>query len=245
MDLFKSLGTNFDISKGLLENDKKYVCRLYGQLSVDTVNEARFCLFSIGKYKEDTMPCTRDVLMQHTLRAVYQASIWKGALLQTLSAPSINDFCWNVTDDGIVKVKWMTLPAAPDGILENVNCGCKSGCSSRRCACKKGKISNAHHFVPALTAQMNQTKMKLWKVKRIRTVMRMSSQHTMMSLETIEQNLPPHIFTVSTVQLGYWVGLYCATLATLKKIFMILQFFHQWIECIFPNFNDLKNKFIV
>ena len=61
MDLFKSLGTNFDISEELLENVEKYVCRLYRQLSVDSVNEARFCLFSIGKYKEDTMPCTRDM----------------------------------------------------------------------------------------------------------------------------------------------------------------------------------------
>ena len=140
MHLFKSLGTNFDVSEELLGNIEKYVCRLYGQISVDTVNEARFCLFSIGKYREDTMPCTRNVLIQHTLRAVYQASIWKSAILQIESPPSINDFGWTITDDGIVKVKWMTLPAAPDGILENVNCGCKSGCSSRRCACKKAEL---------------------------------------------------------------------------------------------------------
>ena len=77
----------------------------------------------------------------------------------------------------------------------------------------KRQISNAHHFVPALTAQMNQTKMKLWKVKKIRTVMRMSSQHTMMSLDTIEQNLPPHIFTVSTVSIRLlgWALLYNAS----------------------------------
>ena len=32
------------------------------------------------------------------------------------------------------------MPAAPDGILENVNCGCKSGCSTRRCACQKADL---------------------------------------------------------------------------------------------------------
>ena len=121
-------------------NVEKYVCRLYGQFSVDTVNEARFCLFSIGKYREDTMPCTRNVLIQHTLCAVYQASIWKSELLQILTAPSMNDFGWNITDDEIVKVAWVTLPAVPDGILENVNSGCNSGCFSRRCACKKADL---------------------------------------------------------------------------------------------------------
>jgi hypothetical protein len=43
-------------------------------------------------------------------------------------------------NDGNVRVKWMTMPAAPDGILENVNCGCKSGCSTRRCACVKAEL---------------------------------------------------------------------------------------------------------
>ena len=32
------------------------------------------------------------------------------------------------------------MPAAPDGILENVNCGCKSGCSTRRCACQEADL---------------------------------------------------------------------------------------------------------
>jgi hypothetical protein len=27
-----------------------------------------------------------------------------------------------------------------DGILENVNCACKSGCSTRRCACQKAEL---------------------------------------------------------------------------------------------------------
>ena len=32
------------------------------------------------------------------------------------------------------------MPVAPDGILENVNCGCKSGCSTRQCACVKAEL---------------------------------------------------------------------------------------------------------
>ena len=32
------------------------------------------------------------------------------------------------------------MPTAPDGITENAHCGCKSGCSTRSCACQKEKL---------------------------------------------------------------------------------------------------------
>ena len=54
---------------------EKFTCRLYGQLAVDDVNLARYNIFSIGQFGEDTMPCTKDVLAQHTKRAAYQACI--------------------------------------------------------------------------------------------------------------------------------------------------------------------------
>ena len=85
------------------------------------------------------MPCTKDVLLLHTKRASYQAYLWRNALQATLSPPPISEFGWEI-NDGNVRVKWMTMPAAPDGILENVNCGCKSGCSTRRCACVKAEL---------------------------------------------------------------------------------------------------------
>ena len=87
------------------------------------------------------MPCTSDALLLHTKRASYQACIWKSALQSVLSAPPITGFGWNI-NEGKLEVHWMTLPAAPDCIVENVNCGCKSnsGCSTRRCACKKAEL---------------------------------------------------------------------------------------------------------
>ena len=96
-------------------------------------------LFSIGQYAENTMPCTKDVLLQHTNRASYQCRIWKSALQPVMSPPSISEFGWEV-NDGQVSIRWMTMLLAPDGILENVNCGCKSGCSTRRCACRKAEL---------------------------------------------------------------------------------------------------------
>ena len=35
----------------------------------------------------------------------------------------------------------MDLLPAPDDILENVECSCKSGCSTNRCSCFKGILS--------------------------------------------------------------------------------------------------------
>ena len=35
----------------------------------------------------------------------------------------------------------MTLPVAPDSVLEIVNCSCKTGCKSNRCSCKKSNLS--------------------------------------------------------------------------------------------------------
>ena len=36
----------------------------------------------------------------------------------------------------------MDLPPAPDGILENIECSCKKGCASNRCACVKANLSS-------------------------------------------------------------------------------------------------------
>jgi hypothetical protein len=136
---FKSLGAAYTVANELFKNIQKYVCVLYGQFSTVDVNLARFNLFSIGQYSESTMPCTKDVLLLHTKRASYQAYLWRNALQATLSPPPISEFGWEI-NDGNVRVKWMTMPAAPNGILENVNCGCKSGCSTRRCACVKAEL---------------------------------------------------------------------------------------------------------
>ena len=88
--------------------------------------------------------------------------------------------------------------------------------------------------------------MKFWKVKRIRTVMRMISQHTMMSLETIKQNLPPHIFTVSMVSIRIlgWALLYNASNFE-ENIHDSTTVFINKSKIFSLIFNDLKNKFIV
>ena len=71
---------------------------------------------------------------------VMTMSVFYGLIcLVSDNIPSITDFGWEIKD-GQVVVKWMTMPVAPNGILGNVKCGCKSGCSTRRCACVKAEL---------------------------------------------------------------------------------------------------------
>ena len=72
-------------------------------------------------------------------RKMYCYCIKKSSLQAIISPPPITDFVWEIKD-GQLLVKWMTMPVAPNGIIENVKCGCKSGCSTRRCAGMKAEL---------------------------------------------------------------------------------------------------------
>ena len=85
-------------------------------------------------FVSDNIPRT-----QCLVRKMYCYCIKKSSLQAIISPPPITDFGWEIKD-GQVLVKWMTMPVAPDGILEDVKCGCKSGCSTRRCACVKAEL---------------------------------------------------------------------------------------------------------
>ncbi|CAB4003539.1 Hypothetical predicted protein [Paramuricea clavata] len=50
-------------------------------------------------------------------------------------APDITNHGWAVAN--MVSIVWMDLPPATYGVLENVHCKHKSGCSNKRCSCFK------------------------------------------------------------------------------------------------------------
>ena len=104
----------------------KYLCAVCTkQLNSNKVDEARFKIFTLGKYGADQMPCTRNALDKHIQRVVYQAAIWQNALM--FECPDIRNHGWMVDDNGEVSINWMDLPPALDGILENIDCCCKKG----------------------------------------------------------------------------------------------------------------------
>ncbi len=139
MAVFSSIGSTYSVSEEEFAMVEKFTWHIYGQTNVDKVDTARYCIFRLGQFGEDTMPCTQNVLRQHLNCTSYQACIWKRALQQVIAAPNINECGWSVVDDHI-EIVWMTIPPAPEGILENVNCGCQSGCTTRRCVCKRAAL---------------------------------------------------------------------------------------------------------
>eukprot|EP00794_Sanderia_malayensis_P000765 gene765-55_t len=104
-----------------------------------TLEKCPDCLAVFGSIGSSYCVSEEEFNMIENSHATSMACIWKRALEQVIEAPDINEYGWSVVD-GQVGIVWMTIPPAPEGILENVNCGCQSGCTTRRCACKRAEL---------------------------------------------------------------------------------------------------------
>jgi hypothetical protein len=56
-----------------------------------------------------------------------------------MEIPPPNENGWR-SREGQLEIVWMTLPPAPDSVLECVNCGCKTGCKMQQCSCNKAGL---------------------------------------------------------------------------------------------------------
>ncbi|XP_028411728.1 uncharacterized protein LOC114534481 [Dendronephthya gigantea] len=137
---FENLGREIVLSDALKQDLSRYVCHLYGYDECSDVNTARYQLFKRGKYEEELLPPNQDSLDQHALRANFQCYIWRHATQPMLHLPTFYNHGWKVDGEGNVEIAWMTIPAAPDSILEFVNCKCTKGCENRRCSCLKASL---------------------------------------------------------------------------------------------------------
>lgn len=136
---FLLLGQTFPPSTELIAQLNKFVCLLYGDKDSDNVNKCRFALFKKGKSSDDALPPTCDSLAQHIRRANFQAAIWRRCLEVQISIPPATENGWKLIDDQLCVV-WMTIPPAPDSLLECVHCACKTGCGTQRCSCKRASL---------------------------------------------------------------------------------------------------------
>ena len=60
---FEEIGDRFDLSDELVNDIERFVCRLYGdKQNTNSVNDQRYILFKNGKYAEEHLPPTKDVL---------------------------------------------------------------------------------------------------------------------------------------------------------------------------------------
>ena len=115
---------------------EKFTIAMYdkGSTSVD-INEARREMFTKKSTGIESIPPTKDALLQHAKRAVYQAGIWSTCYQNEPIYPNPQEFGWRVEEGKYVPL-WMTLPEASKACKELIKCGCKSsrGCTTCKCA---------------------------------------------------------------------------------------------------------------
>ena len=123
----------------LLEHFTVFLYDKTSQLSsVDEAHRELFC--HRDKMMMEALPPTQGALLQHSNRAVYQASVWTTADQPQQQAPSPEGWGWTLDKDSKAWLPfWTTLPIASEACSQLVKCACKSarGCGTR-CGCRKG-----------------------------------------------------------------------------------------------------------
>ena len=135
---FMLLGENWDISPDIFEKIQEFVCRIYISTSaVSNVNELRYQLFCAkrGDIDSSQLPPCRDCLYVHTLRANFQAGIWRRCLEGQANIPDPKNCGWTSDDGGNLSIEWMRGSPAPDAVLQMLSCKCTRVCKLPDCVC--------------------------------------------------------------------------------------------------------------
>ena len=129
---------NGDIRPETIRCAEKFICRLYKVQTADTCDKARVILFRKCRSQE-ALPPTTDAAHLHIKRAHYQSMVWLQASCPTPQLPQVTDMGWFYSNGKLVP-KLMSLPPIPDACTEIVSCGCKKGCLTERCGCRKMRL---------------------------------------------------------------------------------------------------------
>ena len=98
-------------------------------------------IWSKIKYEEEMIPST-DALKRHWMRSCWVVSVWRQATDNHITYPSLEGNGWKHPDSSTLTIDWDS-----DDNMANIRsvvalikkgCGCKMGCISARCKCKKG-----------------------------------------------------------------------------------------------------------
>lgn len=92
-----------------------------------------------GVVDPSKLPPTDSVAYLHTLRSVYQATVWEKLDTSCLDPCS---YGWRISD-GVHSPITTAEACAPDELLKLIRCKCKSDCESANCSCKKHGLSCA------------------------------------------------------------------------------------------------------
>ena len=116
---------------------EQFTILLYDKNSTEEcINHARRELFSKKGRSLENIPPTKDALLQHIFRVIYQASIWFTSHERMPLIPSPEGRGW-VLESNQLKPVWMTKPVAAKVCKELVRCHCQSEKGCRFCKCIK------------------------------------------------------------------------------------------------------------
>ena len=148
-NVFSSLGSQWEVSTENLSAIQEFTCQLYKRnTKVKEVNELRYQMFLCkkGDVESSQLPPCEDALKQHTIRANYQAAIWRRSLENYPCVPSpTNGHGWVNNEEGDLNIQWITTSPAPDAVLCLLSCKCKRVCNPSDCSC----ITNGLKCTPA------------------------------------------------------------------------------------------------
>lgn len=136
-NLFQQIGMQWELTDELFAKLQEFTCMMYSSTpGTSDVNELRYRLFCAKKGKLDSnqLPPCADCLKKHSLRANYQAAIWRRSLQNCPQVPSPIGHGW-VQEDGKLVIKWMNGEPAPTAVLEFLSCSCARSCKPPNCTC--------------------------------------------------------------------------------------------------------------
>ena len=96
-----------------------------------SLNKTRKLLFCHENWSMEKLPPTKDALLQHARRAVYQAGIWTSSTNTQQALPSPRDYGWMKEPGTSTWVPvWMTIPEVSRACRELIKCCCKGACTT-------------------------------------------------------------------------------------------------------------------
>ena len=92
------------------------------------------------KYEEEMIP-SDDALERHWKRSCWVLAVWKQANDNNINYPPLNGNGWKQTDSELLQIDWDSdfniCKVCTRVALIRKGCGCKTGCMTNRCKCRK------------------------------------------------------------------------------------------------------------
>ena len=137
LKMFQQLGMERCLSDNLYRSLQKFTCAMYCSTpGTNDIHELRYRLFCLkrGDVESNQQPPCKDTLRKYSLRANYQAAVWRRSLQKCPEIPSLEGSGW-CTEDGKLVVDWMGGQPAPQAVLELLSCQCSRSCKLPSCSC--------------------------------------------------------------------------------------------------------------